>query len=78
MGLSAWWGISKKYYFQASADSPKVYVSDQVAVKKTVQDNYSLGKSLSGNNLPAIIQQKITDNELPEDTNAIYFVLVSI
>jgi len=36
-------------------------------VAKTVDDNYSKGKALSGNHIREIIQSHITAGRLPED-----------
>ena len=69
--------MTKSYYYQASASSKKVYVNGTVTLAKTVHDNYSLGKSLSGNALPNIIQAQIDAGALPEDDSAVYFVLTA-
>jgi hypothetical protein len=66
-----------KYYYQASSTASNVYVGDNIVMAGSADDSYSLGKSLSGNDLPHIIQAKIDAKELPEDTNALYFVLTA-
>ena len=44
--------------------------------KDDYHDNYSLGKSLSGDSqIQAIVANAIKDDHLPNDTNGIYFVL---
>ncbi|KAH9249013.1 hypothetical protein BASA81_013309 [Batrachochytrium salamandrivorans] len=67
----------KNYYYQASAASPKIYVDGTVKLGATVTDNYSLGRSLSGNDVPNLIQRYISSGALPESSDAVYFVLIS-
>lgn len=77
IGESGWYGVNRKYYYQADLTSPKVPVSGSVTLKKTAVDLYSRGKKLTGNDLPELIQEKIDSGELPEDTSAVYFVLTA-
>ncbi|KAH6567728.1 hypothetical protein BASA62_005943 [Batrachochytrium salamandrivorans] len=77
VGGSDWWNIEKNYYYQASAASPKIYVDGTVKLGATVTDNYSLGRSLSGNDVPNLIQRYISSGALPESSDAVYFVLIS-
>ncbi|KAL2912072.1 hypothetical protein HK105_208424 [Polyrhizophydium stewartii] len=77
LGASSWYAINKKYYYQARATSGKVFVQTPVVLAGTASDNYSLGKALSGNALPNIIQAQINARTLPEDTDGVYFVMVS-
>jgi hypothetical protein len=77
VGSSAWWNIQNKYYYQQSTFTPKVYVGDSVVLKGTVTDKYSLGKSLSASAAPTLIQANIDANRIPEDTNAVYIVLIA-
>ena len=77
IGTSGWYGINRKYYYQADLESPQIPVSGSVTLKKTVVDLYSRGSHLTGNALPELIQEKIDSKELPEDTSAVYFVLTS-
>lgn len=77
IAASSWWNIENKYYSQATNASAKVYVGDDVKFTKSVTDHYSLGKNLSGNDLPTIIQAQIKNGQLPEDLNAVYFVLTA-
>ncbi|KAH6592698.1 hypothetical protein BASA61_004464 [Batrachochytrium salamandrivorans] len=77
VGGSDWWNIEKNYYYQASATSPKIYVDGTVKLGATVTDNYSLGRSLSGNDVPNLIQRYISSGALPESSDAVYFVLIS-
>ncbi|KAJ1328547.1 hypothetical protein BSLG_010279 [Batrachochytrium salamandrivorans] len=77
VGASNWWNIEKNYYYQASASSPKVYVDGKVMLGATVTDNYTLGKALSGNDLPSLVQKHISSGALPENADAVYFVLTA-
>jgi hypothetical protein len=77
IGASQWWDISNQYYYQASSGSKKVFITDEVVLGKSVVDKYSLGTSLKNNNLPELIQAQIDSKGLPEDENAVYFVLIS-
>ncbi|KAH6562503.1 hypothetical protein BASA60_011131 [Batrachochytrium salamandrivorans] len=77
VGASNWWNIEKNYYYQASASSPKVYVDGKVMLGATVTDNYTLGKALSGNDLPNLVQKHISSGALPENADAVYFVLTA-
>nr|KAJ3400610.1 hypothetical protein HK105_004671 [Polyrhizophydium stewartii] len=77
IGASKWWNVERKYYFQASSSSAKTYISSSVSLAGTVSDNYSLGRSLSGNALPNLVQSKISAGSLPEDTNGVYFILTA-
>jgi hypothetical protein len=77
VGASNWWDITNKYYYQENAAAEKVYVTDGILLGKSVQDNYSKGKSLKDNNLPEIIQAQIDAGNLPEDDNAVYFVITA-
>jgi hypothetical protein len=74
---SKWWNTMKHYYYQADAKSSKIYVSDNLALAKSVVDNYSKGTSISGNDIPDIIQALISSGKLPEDGNAVYVFLSS-
>jgi hypothetical protein len=46
-------------------------------VARTVDDNYSKGRALSGNHIREIIQSHISAGRLPEDSNGVYFLLSS-
>ncbi|KAH6561745.1 hypothetical protein BASA50_000489 [Batrachochytrium salamandrivorans] len=77
LGRSDWWTTSKKYYYQADSSSSKVYIDGQVNVAGSVSDNYSIGKSQSGNDLGNLVQKYISDGTFPEDRNAVYYILNS-
>ncbi|KAH6577631.1 hypothetical protein BASA62_000831 [Batrachochytrium salamandrivorans] len=53
------------------------YISGNVNLASTYSDNYSIGKSQSGNDLPGLIQSYIDAGTFPEDTNAVYYILNS-
>ena len=48
-----------------------------MAVKQSVDDEYSKGKVLTGNAIPEIIESHIDAGHLPEDTSAVYFLFSS-
>jgi len=77
IGSSDWYKISKLYYYQKTATAKKTYVDGVVKVVKSVSDTGSLGTSLSGSNLPDLIQSFVDAGELPEDENGIYFINTS-
>jgi hypothetical protein len=66
-----------EYYYQKTSKSGKAYTNGPVNLVKAVTDHYSHGYSLSGNDIPDIIQSHIDAKKLPEDTNAVYFVLTA-
>ena len=74
---SNWYRPMRKYYFQESEVSGKVYVNGSVHFKKSYFDNYSHGKSLSEFQLtiPNIIKNQLKGSA--PDPNGIYFVIGS-
>lgn len=76
LGDSAWWKLTQKYYYQANSQASREYVSE-VHLGRTVDDQYSLGHSLSGYDVPNIIMKFIKSHALPLDPGAVYFLLVS-
>lgn len=77
MDKTAWYGMMKKYYYQASENDPKVYVSGKVSFGKSVSDDYSLGNHIKDQDVPRLIQKYIDAKELPEDKNGVYFIIPS-
>ncbi|KAH6570978.1 hypothetical protein BASA60_007407 [Batrachochytrium salamandrivorans] len=77
IGSSKWWDIEKRYYYQASSLAQRVYVNGTVLLGATVTDNYTLGRALSGSDLPNLIQRYISTGALPQNTDAVYFVLTA-
>ncbi|OAJ40475.1 hypothetical protein BDV3_003307 [Batrachochytrium dendrobatidis] len=75
LGRSKWWNTERKYYSQRSSTSRKVYVNGQVRVGSTVQDNYTFGRSLTGDNIASLIQKYIDSGDLPEQDDALYMIL---
>ncbi|KAJ1339802.1 hypothetical protein BSLG_005570 [Batrachochytrium salamandrivorans] len=76
LGRSDWWTTSKKYYYQADSSSSKVYIDGQVNVAGSVSDNYSIGKSQSGNDLGNLVQSTLVMN-LPRRQKCSYYILNS-
>ncbi|KAL5036258.1 hypothetical protein BDV3_003306 [Batrachochytrium dendrobatidis] len=76
LGDSDWWTTTKKYYYQADASSPKVHVDGQVRFAGSADDNYSLGKSLSGDDVPNIVKNAIAAGSFPESETSLYYVLI--
>ncbi|EGF82828.1 hypothetical protein BATDEDRAFT_86414 [Batrachochytrium dendrobatidis JAM81] len=77
LGTSDWWTTEKKYYYQQSSSSSKVYIDGQVNYAGSVDDNYSVGKSLSGTAIPDLVSKYISAGTFPEDTNAVYYMLIA-
>ncbi len=53
------------------------HVAGTMNLAGQVDDSYSQGSSLSDNGVQAVVEGQIAGGHLPEDTNAIYFVLTS-
>ena len=77
VGDSAWMDVNKKYYYQKSYNSPKVYANGNVRLAGTVDVDYTKGKKLNGTALPELVQEAIDSGALPEDTSAVYFILTA-
>lgn len=74
VGASSWYKLTKLYYYQAKSSTKKIYANGAVKVAGSVSDAGSLGNSLSGNDLPDLVQKYINSGAFPEDENAIYFI----
>ncbi len=72
---SPWLNIQATYY--QMSNGVKVPIQNFVALKKSIFDNYSRGKSLSDNSVAAIVQRAISSGALPLDPMGAYFVLTS-
>ena len=66
------YNTNTSYYNGAS-----VHVLNSVNFVQAINDNYSLGKSLTDANIKSIVSNAITNGSLPKDSNAVYFVLTS-
>jgi hypothetical protein len=77
LGNNPWWTTMREYYFQANETSPKIYVNGNLKFVKSVEDNYSRGTSLKGNDIPDIIREQTDSGALPKDSSAVYLVLIS-
>lgn len=54
-----------------------VHVMNSVNFVQSVNDNYSLGSSLSDANIKTIVSNAIGNGSVPKDSNGVYFVLTS-
>jgi hypothetical protein len=64
--------INTTYY-----NAAKQHVAGTMTLDKQVNDSYSHGTSLDDNAIEAIVEHQIASGALPDDTNAVYFVLTS-
>jgi hypothetical protein len=76
LGDSNWWTTTTKYY-QHRWFTPKEHATSKITIAKTVDDNYSLGKQLSGTSIQTIIQAKVSANAFPIDQHGVYMVVTS-
>lgn len=81
---SSWYEINTTYYELASGivgdvggPSGMVNLSNSINLVKSINDNYSRGKKLLTGDIQAIIADAIASNNLPLDSNGIYFILTS-
>ena len=75
VGATNWYGINTRYYSQSSPTALKQYVTNVVRPSGCISDTASLGKA--NPSIAAIVDQALTSNALPRDTNGLYFVLTS-
>lgn len=67
----------RKYYYQKFKTSTKVYVTGNLSLGGTVDDNYSLGHKLHGNYMVDLVRKHVEANRLPKDSTGIYLILTS-
>jgi hypothetical protein len=72
IGGSPYFNINTTYY-----DGSNATVPNSVAYGGFFNDNYSQGMSLSDVQIQTVVSNAITNNKLPKDPNAVYFVLTS-
>lgn len=72
IGASPYYNINTTYY-----NGSKAYVANSVSYINYTNDNYSLGKALSDAQIQSVVANAINSGNLPNDSNAVYFVLTS-
>ena len=70
--VRAWWAINSLYY-----DNSGVLIDPTIVLVKEVNDNYSLGKSLTDASILTIVKTQISAGSLPKDSKGLYLVLTS-
>jgi FlaG/FlaF family flagellin (archaellin) len=72
IGGSSYFNINTTYY-----NGSNTHVSNSVSYSGSTNDNYSQGTALTDAKVQSVVNTAITNNSLPKDTNAVYFVLTS-
>ena len=72
IGGSAYFNINTTYY-----NSSNTHITNAVRYGGSTTDNYSQGTSLSDSQIQSVVSSAISGGRLPNDTNAVYFVLTS-
>ena len=72
IGGSPYFNINTTYY-----DGSNRHVTNKVTYVTSIDDNYSLGKTLNDTNVQTVVSNAITSGKLPKDTNGVYFVLTA-
>ena len=67
----------RKYYYQKSRTSPKVYVTGKLSVKGVVDNKYTLGSKLEHDALSDLVRFHVKKGDLPQDSTGIYLILTS-
>lgn len=67
----------RKYYSQEDENSERIYVNGTLKLEKSIDDNYSMGRSLANGDIPLLIRTHVEDGFLPKDSTGVYFVLTS-
>ena len=72
---SRWYNINTTYY--GVSGGVKTYVPNLINYVAATTDAYTYGKSLSDAQIEQVVADAITSGRLPQDSNAVYFVLTS-
>jgi hypothetical protein len=72
IGGSPYYNINTTYH-----DGTNTAVSNSVALRGQVYDNYSQGTALSDQAIQSVVASAISSGGLPKDSNGVYFVLTS-
>jgi hypothetical protein len=72
IGGSSYFNINTTYY-----NGSNQHVSNAVHYAGSTTDSYSQGTALSDGQIQAVVASAISSNQVPKDTNAVYFVLTS-
>jgi hypothetical protein len=76
IGGSPYFNINTTYY-DYDKESEKEFVLNRVSFKGSIDDPYSLGGSLSDNDVQTVVANAIESRRLPVDPNGVYLVLTS-
>lgn len=72
IGGSPYFNINTTYY-----DGSNVHVTNRINYLGSTVDSYSQGTALSDAQIQTVVSSAISSGRLPNDTNAVYFVLTS-
>ena len=76
IGGSPYFNINTTYYSQPLFGA-KSYVSNSVHFAGSINDNYSLGKTLTNAQILTVVTNALNAGKLPKDLHGVYFVLTS-
>ena len=70
-----WFNVLKNFYFQATADSPRVHVSGPVRVIAQINDTkYSYGQVLNKTSIEGMVLDSVTSGRFPADPYGFYSI----